>query len=575
MRYDLLGQDAGGANGADLQSGAVVVTRPWGGLALRPVTLAGGWYRLDLGGTSAGSLQLVDMDDHGMVELAADTGGATLARLKSGRYQPVFFAAARPGLYPCAGLQLARMSPVAIAWRLARRAWPILKARGASYVLNRMRALSRRDETMGVASASGGLGVLTQADRTGGGALGGTAPAQSGQGFTVRDAGAPAAAEGFTLYVGKADRLTPDALLRFAEAAAANPEALVLIADAWIDGLPTCRPAFDPLLYGGGYPTPFAVRTGAETALQGAWAGIQHRFARIPFPVCDASDDTVAATPPPTPRSRPLATVIIPTRDRADLLAACLAGLFDNTAWPHEVVVVDNGSTEPETHRLLDTYRPKGLKTLRADIPFNFSRLCNLGAAQAAGDYLVFLNNDIVLQRPDWLDHLMACAMLPDAGAAGGRLLYPDRTLQHGGVALGLTQICGHPWRGLTYAEQQRVPQLRHASVRAAVTGAMLCVAKHKFEAAGGFDEDRYPVTLNDIDLCLRLRRLGWFNLYAPDAEALHMEGQSRGADRDPVRAARRLGELRTFAAQWAAEIAEDPWLPQAMSRATETFRWR
>jgi GT2 family glycosyltransferase len=138
-----------------------------------------------------------------------------------------------------------------------------------------------------------------------------------------------------------------------------------------------------------------------------------------------------------------------------------------------------------------------------------------------------------------------------------------------------MTQLCGHPWRGLPPAGQQDVDRLCRNSLRAAVTGALMCLSRARFEAVGGFDEAAFPVTLNDVDLCLKLHAHGWFTAYAAQAEAYHHEGESRGADIDPEKQARRQRELNAFAAKWSRMIEGDPWLPACVSRATERFDFR
>ena len=137
---------------------------------------------------------------------------------------------------------------------------------------------------------------------------------------------------------------------------------------------------------------------------------------------------------------------------------------------------------------------------------------------------------------------------------------------------LGLSQLCGHLWRGLARDLQDAEPRLAHSSLRRAVTAACLCVSRARFDAVGGFDAERFPVTLNDIDLCLKLEAAGGVNIYCATAEAYHLEGESRGADDDLAKAARRHTELLAFSRTWRGEDGQigDPWLPPSLSRAGE-----
>ncbi|WP_181404503.1 glycosyltransferase family 2 protein [Asticcacaulis tiandongensis] len=381
------------------------------------------------------------------------------------------------------------------------------------------------------------------------------------------------------VWLGEGDVLLPDALLVIAEQFANNSQIRRYLVDTTCAGQLSAHIAWDPVLYRRLLPTPYVWR-GHFSAVSDILTLPRSDCAVINLPLAikdkphldvvppESDDGAVAHTAAPC-------SIIIPTRDRSDLLEACLAGLFENTWWPHEVIVVDNGSTEPRTFSLLETYKAKGLKVIRADVPFNFSVLCNIGAGHAQHDYLLFLNNDIVLRDTNWLTYIMDEAQNADAGAVGMRLLYADGRLQHGGVMLGVTQMCGHLWRGLSEVGQQNEPRLMQNSLRSAVTGAALCVNRQKFHQAGMFDEAHFPVTLGDIDLCLKLNALGYNTVFVAQAVAYHLEGESRGDDSLPAKLRRRQMELQAFYAKWRHLIHNDPWLPASVSRGTEVFRFR
>lgn len=224
-------------------------------------------------------------------------------------------------------------------------------------------------------------------------------------------------------------------------------------------------------------------------------------------------------------------SIIIPFRDRLELLRTCLRSLRTTAHRPVEVVLVDNGSSEPATRRYLRRLRRRGrVKLVAAPGPFNFSHLCNAGAAAASGDYLVFLNNDTEVLHADWLGRFLRVAARPDVGIVGATLLYPDHTVQHAGLHPLADGRWVHTYRGEPFtADRGPLSQLR---VVEAVSGACLVVKATTLSALGGFDE-RLPLTYNDVDLCCRARQAGLLVAVTPHARLLHYEGLSRGFQDD------------------------------------------
>ena len=236
----------------------------------------------------------------------------------------------------------------------------------------------------------------------------------------------------------------------------------------------------------------------------------------------------------------PRVSVIIPTRDHADDLRTCLNSIRIRTTYPdYEIVIVDNGSVDAEALALL---RDPALSVIRDPAPFNFSRLCNAGARAGTGSVLLFLNNDTEVLSPDWLQRMLTFAHQPHVGAVGARLLYPDKTLQHSGVAKvgdGPTHVFAE------MPEDTPHPRVQLPGNWAAVTGACLMVERRKFDEVGGFDET-YPVAYNDVEFCFRLLEAGYFNVLEPRARLLHKEFATRGSDRqDPARRAAMFDALR------------------------------
>jgi len=227
-------------------------------------------------------------------------------------------------------------------------------------------------------------------------------------------------------------------------------------------------------------------------------------------------------------RERPLVSIIIPTRDKRHLLEQTIRSVQERTAYDrYEIIVVDNESREPETLRFLEGLGPP-CRVLRWPAAFNFSAINNFGARHAAGEQVLFLNNDVEVLRPDWLTALLEQAQRPEVGAVGAKLLYPDGRIQHAGVVVGVSGAAVHAFR-LWPGEPDGAPRLADVIRECtAVTAACMLVPRRVFEQVGGFDE-RLRVVFNDVDLCLRIRALGLQVVYTPFALLLHYEGATRG----------------------------------------------
>src|SRR5690606_39042414 len=213
----------------------------------------------------------------------------------------------------------------------------------------------------------------------------------------------------------------------------------------------------------------------------------------------------------PVPAPAPLVSVIVPTRDRAELMATCADGVLSRTDYPNlELLIVDNGSVEPETAALFERLRadPR-VRVIPDPAPFNYSRLNNLAARQARGEVLVLLNNDIDVIGPGWLRELVGQAMRPDVGAAGARLLFVDGRVQHAGIALGVGGVASyyHPFvERQARGYRDALVLVREVS---AVTGACLALRREVYERVGGLEEEHLAVAFNDVDLCLKIREAG------------------------------------------------------------------
>jgi GT2 family glycosyltransferase len=256
------------------------------------------------------------------------------------------------------------------------------------------------------------------------------------------------------------------------------------------------------------------------------------------------------------------ASLIIPTRNRSDLLKTCIDSILKKTTFKNfEIIVVDNGSDEPETLAYLSDLKKNGTaQVIRDDSPFNYSALNNMAAGKCDGDFLVFVNNDIEVISPNWLTDLIANANRSDVGAVGARLWYPDGSIQHAGIILGLNGVAGHGHLGLAKSDSGYHNRAVLPQFYSAVTGACLCVQRHKFELVGGFNENQLTVGFNDVDLCLRLMKANLENLWLPQVELYHHESVSRGQDLGLAKHTRSFLEILYIKRTHADLIKSDPY---------------
>lgn len=257
-------------------------------------------------------------------------------------------------------------------------------------------------------------------------------------------------------------------------------------------------------------------------------------------------------------------TVIIPTRDRVELLQKCVAGLQKERG-SFQIFVVDNDSREERTRSYFEKLRgDKRVRVLSCPGPFNFSKLCNEAARLSQAHSLLLLNNDIETIDAGWLGKLMAWTSDPEIGAAAPKLLYPDGTLQHGGVILGVEGVAGHFEYGLAGNDPGYFGRLNVPFSVSAVTGACLAVSREKYFAVGGLDEVNFPVELNDIDFCLRLAERRWRNVLDGGLRLVHHESASRG--RTGMVQDRYPREWALFRDRWRSLLRSDPAFSPALS---------
>ncbi len=364
------------------------------------------------------------------------------------------------------------------------------------------------------------------------------------------DAPRQASTETFDVVLAPDETLMPWARDAVAAAFAANPSVVAIQGDSEI---------VTPRGVAAGFASAWARAQGPVFKRKGAGEGATHHPRQLlarhpvrpPVPVPEPAD----------PTTWPKVTVIVPTRDRLDLLRICVEGVLAGTDYPSlSLLIADNGSIEPATRDYLAELpmRDKRARVTPCPGPFNFSVIGNRAAAQSEGEILVFLNNDIAVTDPVWLKTLVRLALAPDAGAVGPTLLYPNGRVQHAGVAIGPGGTAGHVLRGKPLSALDGASGPRRVS---AVTGACLAVRRDRFMAVGGFDE-AFAVNYNDIDLCLRLGARGWGAIWSTQTILTHRESASRGRGKIDADA------VALFRTRWADRIIDDPAFHPAFSDA-------
>jgi GT2 family glycosyltransferase len=260
----------------------------------------------------------------------------------------------------------------------------------------------------------------------------------------------------------------------------------------------------------------------------------------------------------------PEVSIIVPTRDRLDLLRPCVESVLRSAeayAGRMELLIVDNGSTEVRTHEYFGSLgADTRVRVMPYPGPFNWSAINNAAAHAARGEVLIFLNNDTVVLAPAWCHELAANALRPDVGTVGGRLLYADGTIQHAGVVLGIEGAAGHECIGETLAAGGYFGRTHLQRSTAAVTGACLATRRGLFEQLGGFDDVELKVAFSDVDYCLKVRRAGYRVVYNPFATLYHFESKSRGHELTDAQQKRHRGESACLQSRWGRELQADPY---------------
>jgi GT2 family glycosyltransferase len=261
------------------------------------------------------------------------------------------------------------------------------------------------------------------------------------------------------------------------------------------------------------------------------------------------------------PNPPPRVSIIVPTRNAHSLLETCVRSVRRLTAYPHyEIILVDNGSDDPRALASFEALANAGLvRLLRDPRPFNYAAINNDAIRQVSSELVCMLNNDIEVTDADWLEEMVTLAVQPGVGAVGAKLLYPNGTVQHGGVLLGFYGAADHAYVGVPSDAPGYDQQLLTRREVSAVTAACLVVRRALYEEVGGLDAIHFPVGFNDVDLCLKLRGRGLRNVWTPHARLIHHESATRGRDLTTAQRARAEGEIAALRALWRTELLEDP----------------
>ncbi|HAC64801.1 MAG TPA: glycosyl transferase family 2 [Cyanothece sp. UBA12306] len=275
-------------------------------------------------------------------------------------------------------------------------------------------------------------------------------------------------------------------------------------------------------------------------------------------------------------KNHKLVSIIIPTKNLGKILDCCLDSIFTKTDYPnYEVVLIDNNSTENYALEIIQKWQnkePKRLNVHGYDSPFNYSKINNYAVQFAQGDYLLFLNNDIEIITEDWITAMVEQAQRPSIGAVGALLLYPDNTIQHAGVIIGLTGLADHCYKHFSKASNQHFNQIQTINNYSAVTAACLMCRTTVFQKVGGFEE-QLSIAFNDVDLCLKFLESGYRNVYLPQVQLYHYESKTRGFENTFEKQNILNKEIEYIKNKWNKYIDHDPCYSPHLTRKYQDFR--
>lgn len=271
---------------------------------------------------------------------------------------------------------------------------------------------------------------------------------------------------------------------------------------------------------------------------------------------------------------KPLVSIIIPNKDQADTLRKCLDSIHKKTTYPnYEIIIVENNSQEEATFQFYRELEGKDrIRVVYWEREFNYSAINNFGFSFAEGEYIVCLNNDITVITPDWLEEMLGHCQREDTGIVGARLYYPDNTIQHAGIIVGIGGIAGSVFVNLPRSRSGYLHKARLQQDLSAVTAACMMVKREAYEKTGGFEE-KLAVAFNDVDFCLRVRQAGYLVVYDPYVEMYHDESKTRGAEDTKEKVRRFQSEIDFMRGRWIKLLKKgDPYYNPNLSLKTWNY---
>lgn len=274
-------------------------------------------------------------------------------------------------------------------------------------------------------------------------------------------------------------------------------------------------------------------------------------------------------------KHQPKVSLLIPTRDKKNITEVAVRSILEKTTYPnYEIIILDNGSVEPETLAFFEIIQRESqkVKVLRYDYPFNYSAINNFGVKHTDGEIIGLVNNDVEVINPEWLTEMVSHALRPEIGCVGAKLYYSNDSIQHAGVILGIQGVAGHSHKYFNRGATGYFSRLSIVQNVSAVTAACLLVRRSVYDAVDGLNEEDLKVAFNDVDFCLKVREAGFRNLWTPYAELYHYESISRGAEDNPEKVARFNKEIEYMKKRWGDLLSHDPYYSPNLTLRREDF---
>lgn len=270
----------------------------------------------------------------------------------------------------------------------------------------------------------------------------------------------------------------------------------------------------------------------------------------------------------------PLVSIIIPFKDKVELLQECLSSIFQKSSYEHfEILLIDNNSSEKNTLEYLKSLVNNPIiRQFKYSDEFNYSAINNFASRQAKGDILLLLNNDISIISENWLEEMISYFSLKDVAVVGAKLLFDDDTIQHAGIILGIGGVAGHPHKFQKSEANGYMNRAKLTQNLSAVTAACMAIRKNVFMEVNGLDE-KLKVAFNDVDLCMRIREKGYMIVFTPFAQMYHYESKSRGDDNAEDKIVRFKSEIRFMKKRWGEKLFNDPYYNNNLSIKDEQFQ--